>query len=305
MSFSETIESIKYKNIVLWQALDALAENDEYIKNSLINYRRPGLTFVDVSTVDIENNTPVSNETKVIFPDMDIRSVNEVTDDTDLYRRFIITETAEFTTGTENSGLRSGLSEASNTWYAIYAVKSQIDPTKFVLVGDTTYPTVANVSTLNSRYGENGWVYVGMIRNGDNDAAGSDILEFIQFNNRMRFVNSFDVVSVGDKTGVQLVAANPAEWQYSSGSTGTNIPEHLEIGEAAYYVEDDEGFGIRDYSETYYHEVRRPAFSSNNWINGFFFNFALRDGIKVNNAGVISLTGYIDNVLGVGFNPVI
>lgn len=155
----------------------------------ITSYRRPNLTHQSITTVDVEPNTGTSNQTKIIFPDGNVRTVTEDTSSTNKYRRFDITATAQFTSGTEDSGLRSGISETTNTWYAIYAVKSLIDSTKFVLVGDTTLPTSSNVSTLDGRYGSNSWVYLGTIRNGDNVSATGDIIKFKHVGNACFFSN--------------------------------------------------------------------------------------------------------------------
>ena len=197
---------------------------------NLFGYRRPLLVWISTTAVDLENNTGTSNQTSIIFPDGTIRSVTEDTSSTNKYRRFLITATAEFTTGTEDSGLYSGLSEATNTWYAIYAVKSLIDATKFVLVGTTTLPLQANYATLNSNLGTNGWVYLGMIRNGDNAGATGDILAFRQTGALTIFSNS----AVGNATtfnGTVLATsagATGVTYTYTPGTGTTNIPTHLQ-----------------------------------------------------------------------------
>lgn len=200
-----------------------------------LGYRRPNLSFISVTTVDVENNTGTTNQTTIVFPDGTFRSVIEDTSSTSKYRRFIITETAEFTSGTENSGIRSGLSEATNTWYAIYVVKSQINAANFVLVGDTTLPLQTNFSTLNSRYGTNSWLYLGMIRNGDNSGATGDILAFVQESNYIQFSNTVVTAAASLSTSFGLRLANVTgaatlTYTYSAGIGTTNIPDHLKLG---------------------------------------------------------------------------
>ncbi len=190
---------------------------------SLFGYRRPNLVFIGVTAVDVENNTGTANQTTIVFPDGTIRSVTEDTSSTNKYRRFLITAAAEFTSGTEDSGVRSGISEATNTWYAIYAVKSTINTSNFVLAGDTTLPLQANFATLNSRYGTSGWVYLGMIRNGDNDGATGDILKFSQSCGTTRFNNNANSIA----TGVKLAATSG--YTYSAGTGTADIPNHLAI----------------------------------------------------------------------------
>lgn len=197
--------------------------------SDLINYRRPVLRFVAVNAVDVEANTGTANETKIVFPDGDARTVQEDTSASNLYRRFIITAAAEFTSGTEDSGLRSGLSEANNTWYAIYAVKSLINSAKFVLVGDTAFPVTADFSTLNSRYGTNGWVYLGMIRNGDSSSATGDILSFVQTGNKTVFTNKCAAIGGNAGNGIEFATntATTMSYTYAAGDGDHQIPNHI------------------------------------------------------------------------------
>lgn len=173
---------------------------------SLLAYRRPVMLWIDGNTIDIEPNTGTSNTTTVIFPDGNVRTVTENTASTDKYRRFIITATANFTSGTEDSGLRSSLSRTANTSYSLYAVKSQINAANFVLVGDTTQPTQANFATLNSAYGTNGWVYMGPVLNGDNSTATNTIVSFDQSGTRIHFTNAL-VINGVSLPGVLMASA--------------------------------------------------------------------------------------------------
>lgn len=194
----------------------------EQVFGTLTSYRRPTLTHNSATTIDVEANTGTSNQTKIMFTDGEIRTVTEDVASTTKYRRFDITATAEFTSGTEESGLRSGIAEATNTWYAIYAVKSLISASNFVLVGDTTLPVATNVSTLNSRYGTNSWLYLGMIRNGDNNAATGDIIKFEQTGNFSIFRNS-------GESGTRLASgtANSVTYSYSAGTGATAVPDNI------------------------------------------------------------------------------
>lgn len=203
--------------------------------STLTGYRRPTLTFINVTTVDVENNTGTANQTSILFPDGTVLSVTEDTSSTNKYRRFDITATANFTSGTEDSGLRSGLTEATNTWYAIYAVKSQINAVNFVLAGDTTLPLQANFATLNGRYGTNGWVYLGLIRNGDNNAATGDILSFqhsgpqLFFNNTTATYNTFGLLLASGSSVTSVT------YTYSAGTGTTDIPNHTKLGIVSVY----------------------------------------------------------------------
>lgn len=306
--YTDLTNYFAHKLALTYQKMNQLAANDDYIKNTISNYRRPLLKFISVSLVDVENNTGTANETKILFPDGSSLSVTEDTASTTKYRRFDITATAEFTSGTEDSGLRSGLSEANNTWYAIYAVKSQIDATKFVLAGDTTLPIQANYSTLNTRYGTNSWVYLGMIRNGDGGSAAADILAFIQSGNFTVFKNAASGVSTIAMNGLILATtAGAATLTYArtSGTGATNIPNHVAqviygvsfAAVANYTISKDSG-GTRVYSKEL-------------GTNGVAVQYEVSadEGVAMSNGGGTSiaqdifLCAFRDNVLGVGSNP--
>lgn len=228
MAYTDLTSAFAFKNLVTWQLLNALANNDAYLKTLLSAYRRPVLQYNDANTVNGENNTATLNQTTIVFPDGVPLSVTEDLTVTQKYRRFDITKTANFTSG-EQSGLLSSLSRAANTWYAIYAVKSQFNTANFVLVGDTTLPLQANISTLNIRYGNNSWYYLGMVRNGDNASATNVILNFQQSGGLTVFMNS----AVGNQfTAPGTILATSASatsitYSYSAGIGTTAIPDHI------------------------------------------------------------------------------
>lgn len=143
--------------------------------------RRPNLIWTSATEVVVENNTGTENETKIQFPDGTLRTVVEsASAGVGDMRRFLITRNADFS-AEENalSGLRNGLSEATNTWYSLYSV-GVANSNYFVIVGDTTLPVQASYATLDSAYGANNWVYLGLVCNGDNGGATGDIVKFVQ-----------------------------------------------------------------------------------------------------------------------------
>jgi hypothetical protein len=197
-------------------------------------YRRPVLEWVSVTTVDVENNTETANETAVVFRDGEIRRVTENTGSTSKHRRFIITENAVFASGTENSGLRPTYVEANNTWYAIYAVKSQVDSTKFVLVGDTVTPVATNFAALDTAYGTNGWTYLGYIRNGDQGSTPGDILAFDMSGDQIRFRNAMTGGNSGTGLpGIRLAttaSGTSITWTSATGTSGAVVPPTAIVG---------------------------------------------------------------------------
>ena len=188
---------------------------------SWLNYRRPVLVYSSTTGVSVENNTGASNETKIVFNDGSVRSVTEDIASADKYRLAKTTSTANFTSGTEDSGMRNGLSVTDNSSYAVYAVKSQIDTSKFVLVIDDTFPSQANYATLNSRYGTAGWLYLGTIFYGDNSGTANAIVSFVQTGSMTVFKNSLVTGTSRTSNGVRLSQANATSttWTYASGNT--------------------------------------------------------------------------------------
>lgn len=286
------------------------AATKQYV-DAYANYRRPNLTWISVTQVDIQDNTGTANQTKIIFPDGNYRSVTEDTASTNKYRRFDITATAEFTSGTEDSGLRSGISETNNLWYAIYAVKSLINTANFVLAGDTTLPLQANFSTLNGRYGTNGWVYIGMIKNGDSAGAASSILSFITSGMVTVFTNTA-TGSAKNCPGTQLASsagANNLTYTYSAGTGSTDIPNHLKI--VKYFASANNIVGscinLTDSGATRTYDSADDA-NTNSSVSAWM---SAAEGAKIDHvqAGNVAmdllLTGFMDSVLGIGPNPLI
>lgn len=278
--------------------------------STLWAYRRPTLKFASVTAVDVENNTGTQHETTILFPDGTYRSVTEDTSSTNKYRRFLITAAAEFTSGTEDSGLRSGITEATNTWYAIYAVKSAIDATKFVLAGDTTLPLQTNFSTLNSRYGTSGWVYLGMIRNGDNGGTTGDLLNFKQCGGMTIFTNKVTGGSTALDSSGLLVATQAAgtalAYQTSNGTGTTDIPAnliHILWTGASDSGSNWTSFTQRDDTAISYGRLVNSANTAILYRTWGAADPGFRVETASSNTQDIYVAGFFDSVLGVGPNP--
>lgn len=309
MGYTDLTTEFDFKDLLTWQNMDALGENDAYLKTLLGGYRRPILAYISATAVDVENNTGTANETKIMFPDGTSRSVTENTGSTNKYRRFDITATAEFTTGTEDSGLRSGLSEANNTWYAIYAVKSTINSANFILAGDTTLPIQANFATLNTRYGTNGWLYLGMIRNGDNSGTAGDILAFLMGSNRTLFYNTA-TGNAFTSPGIRVAStagATTLTYTYAAGTGAAQIPNHITavIYQANFAVSAGDNGKVKDSSGT--------RFWHSSILTGeggiFRVEVPASEGVNLSNTGGASIAqdvflgGIIDPILALGTNP--
>ncbi len=282
--------------------------------NPLSNYRRPVLQWVSITAVDVENNTGTANQTSIVFPDGTTRSVTEDTASTHKYRRFIITANAEFSSGTEDSGLRGDdngatpLSEANNTTYAIYAVKSTIDATKFVLVGDTRPPTQANFAALNTAYGTNGWIYLGYIFNGDGYSAAGDICDFVQSGNFTQFRNLNNAI-VDNGFGVTMAntaGATTLTYTYAAGMGNTQIPDT--VSNVIYEVHSAALTGnviARDSSDnsSYYQVYTAAGIVVQRFLAPASLGVKVSNGPATSVAYDILMAGFYDTALGIGGNP--
>jgi len=196
----------------------------------LYGINRPPLKPVSATQVDVAENTGTNNQTSIVFPDGIIRSVIEDVSSTNVNRRFDITATANFTSGTEDSGIRSGESEGTNEWWALYAVKSSINSSNFVIVGTKTLPLQANVATLNTDLnGANAWRYIGLIRNGDSSGATGDILDFDMFGDQTIFNNSCAAVNnlLGLGTLIGGGTATSSAYTFSAGTGDLEVPNNI------------------------------------------------------------------------------
>ena len=253
------------------------------------NKRRPNLTYISTTAIDVESNTGTANQTSITFPDGNTRSVTEDTAATHKYRRFLITATAEFTSGTEDSGLRNGLTEAASTWYAVYAVKSAINTANFVLVGDTTLPLQANFATLDAAYGSNGWLYLGLIRNN-----GSS--------NLTTFVQSGHVVC-GNGIVLASATASSVTYTYSAGTGATDLPGNISV--AYWRGKLANGATTRvDFTDSAAATEYGQLATGNNDTSYLWWSPAA-DGAKLSNTGAasvastITILAYVDSALGV------
>ncbi len=287
------------------------AATKQYV-DTYASYGRPTLVFSSVTKVVVEENTGTSNQTKILFPDGNLRTVTEDPGVTNKYRVFDITATAEFTSGTEDSGIRSGISEANNTWYAIYAVKSLINSSNFVLAGDTTLPLRSAFSTLNSRYGTNSWVYLGMIRNGDGGTSNADILSFFQSGGTTMFSNLGTGHNNLPVMGILLAtsaSATTLTYTWANGTGSAEIPDN--IGHVHYSA--SAGAAATTFSmntqinsqNTVYSRLTSTATAKNKVLvfapATAGVNLTMGSGTTMD----IGLEGFVDFVLGVGSNPLV
>lgn len=275
-------------------------------------YRRPVLQYGSATVVNLETGiTGTSGQAQVLFSDGTIRQ-----DSTTGRINCNLAQVANLS-GSWQSGLRTG-SVANNTWYAIYAVKTSDDSSKFVTVADTVLPLQANFATLNTNFGTNSWVYLGMIRNGDNSGSATGVLLFTQYGNRTVFHNECTAQAANcNQRGIRMASAAGATSVTYTGATGTGaaqFPDHCNIGQYG-------GSVAGGVNAT---RAKITSQSSATLVYAFVLATAVTTFQAVLNSGEVRLTpgaimtvdvsgtgpdifllSYIDNVLGVGANPLI
>lgn len=269
-------------------------------------WRRPNLNFGSVTTVSLESGlNGTSGSIPMLFPDGSVRTETSTTRTT-----FDITRNAVLTTSGAQSGLRATLSEANNTWYALYAVKVTDSTTQWCTVGDTTLPVQASYATLNTNFGTNGWVYLGLIRNGDNSGVAGDILNFCQSGSHTMFVNTLSTNAGSNALGVRLAttaSGTSLNWTYDPGTGAAQVPSTIKLG----YLMACTGNAATQREKTLtvntLHLARMET-PSGRWYSTAMAPLILGFECTSVTTAVgldLVLTGFIDPVLGVGSNPLL
>lgn len=271
-------------------------------------YRRPVLQYASGTVVNMETGiNGTSGQAQIQFPDGNLR-----TDSTTGRINCNLAQVAALS-GSWQSGVRTG-TVAANTWYAIYAVKASDDTAKFVAVADTVLPLVANFATLNSNFGTNSWVYLGMITYGDNSVATTAIIDFVQCGNVTLFKNAAFDIGSGDfivgKLLVSSASATSVTYTYSGGTgSATSIPQnltHIVVHAGRNSPGADKFFFVSDQVNNTREYVR---FNSSAVVAARF-NIASVEGVIVHSETTAvklgaTLAGFYDAVLGVGSNPLL
>lgn len=275
--------------------------------SEIYKYRRPVLQWNSVTTVNVQDQiyTGIGGDCTVLFGDGKLLTVNNITQ-----TRFDITRNAVLS-GSKQSGLRTG-SEATDTWYALYAVRATDNDNTWVTVGDTVFPVNSSISTLNSNFGLNKWLYLGLIRNGDGSAVTGDILKFTQSGNVTYLYNSEASINGGGMFGIRLAAsaASSVTWNYASGSSGAVLPANLSL---IYWTVGTSNGGVnaewlvRDASPVWTY-FRASVLGGNRTMASFLANASSGINLSVASFGSgqdINVAGWIDDALGVGSNPLV
>jgi hypothetical protein len=271
-------------------------------------HRRPVLQYGSSTIVNIETGiSGLSGRVPIIFPDgsyfVEATTANIQCD---------LSKKANWGNGTMQGGLRPAETLSNNRWYAIYVVKSSAtgNSSDFVAVASTALPIQANFNALNANFGSAGWVYLGMVRYGDNGSNPNQLLRFMQTGSTTRFRNS----GIGGNSGARphgvllatTASAASLTYTYSSGTGSADIPVHLtNVYFQVARGPASAGLTVGDSGDTFDY-IQMPSVS-NRYSLMFLADAA--GGIKSQTTGGvaaahdITIVGWIDGVLGVGSNP--
>ena len=152
-------------------------------------YRKPVLVWDSSSGITLENNSSTTHNTVLALPSR-IISITEDTSSVTKSRKAYITTTANgysgSHTGAAQGGMRSGVSLTNNNWYTVYGVRVRGGTdagNRFIIVFDQLTPIGSNYAALDSHYGANDWVYLGLIRYGfGQSGSASGIVPFTYSN---------------------------------------------------------------------------------------------------------------------------
>ena len=304
MAYLDLTNTFEYKLRIATGNLLQLMENDEVLRNFIPANNRPVLRWRNFFEVDLRpNNRSDGTDADLLFPD-GTQVLDFINDplESDIFNTFLTASWTTFRTG----GIRPGLSKTPNTWYAIYAVRATLGGA--VMVGDDTLPLQANVATLNTRYGQNRWIYLGMIRHGDNGDVPEEILKFVQVRNETHFLNVQTQAGFPNAAGIKLVSSFSTidlDWDYSPGVGSIDIPDHIKIAKFSFFAIHDTVNHVKDSAGTHLLIASGIPGVVASWRESCVA--PTEDGVKMFGASLetraIYLFSFYDSVLGLGYNP--
>lgn len=265
-------------------------------------YRRPVLQYSSATVVNLEAGlTGTSGQAQILFTDGTIR-----TDSTTSRINLDVTRNAVLS-GAAQSGIRTG--SVAQGWWAVYAVKVTDSSTNFVTVACQELPLQANFATLNSNFGTSGWVYLGLVRYGDNSGATTVILTFVQAGYYTSFYNAASGSAVNGQ-GIRFsTSASAASINYavSRGVGVTDVPQNVSFalwgaainaGGTSFWTLSDGTGQIHSQPITTgtqgFMRGLNPVRSSTVLING-----------PGSSAYDMYFVGLVDGALGIGSNPLL
>ena len=269
---------------------------------NLFAYRRPVLQYSSGTVVNMETGlTGTSGQAQILFPDGTLR-----TDSTSGRINCNLAQVAALS-GSAQSGLRTG-TVTNNTWYAIYAVKTSDNASNFVAVADTTLPLQANYTNLNTYFGATSWVYLGLIRYGDQSGTANAILNFSQAGNFTMFKNTC-TGQTDNMMGIRLAISTGGTsltYSLSSGTGNTQIPNNITMSLWGWQSTTTAGIITTDSAAAHRYAVSVANSGANSagqiWM-------PTSEGIQINSGSGanwdVNLIGFVDGALGIGSNPLL
>lgn len=234
------------------------------VLQALSSYKKPVIEWLGDSDISIQNNTGSLQETVIYFPTF-VAAVEETIDGNAKYRVACMLANANgyapSHTGAAKGGRRDGLAVTTNSWYFVYAAKVRYgddydaDNAKFILVFDDTMPTNANEATLDTRYGEGCWVYLGAVRYGYGvDGSAAAIIKFVYSNKGWCYFYGNDTGSTYcglnlSKSSTDADDSGSPFFTLTAGTSGNTVPSmfgHLQMAVrrskvSDWYIKDSSG----------------------------------------------------------------
>ena len=160
---------------------------------------------------------------------------------------------------------------------------------------------------MNSTFGTNAWVYLGLLRNGDNSGATGDILNFVQSGNYVFFINAATMNAAENSRGIRLATtagATSVSYTYASGTGAAQIPAHItQVVYGAAIGTNPAASSIQNQAGT----LIWTRFNIATRVHFFAPLAPASEGFQTactNSQGQdIVLGGYLDGALGLGSNP--
>ncbi len=289
------------------------------VLQGLSTYKKPVLEWSSSTEVSLQQNTATTANTVIYFPNF-IASVTESSPTK--YRKASVSVVANGygtgDSGAAQGGRRSGVSLTSNSWYYAYAVKLRsgtdfsATTAKFIIVFDTTAPTTANQSTLNTNYGTGNYVYLGLIRYGFGATGASGAIPKFKYSNKgwCTFYEA-DTGYAGLNLAYTTTDADntsSAFYSFAAGTSGQVFPEtigHVRLNLARARVSD---WKIRETTSSSSDVIWAGGWQTDDGTLGHGFlvevpnitNYSIFQERKSNNAGTargVSLAAFCDGYM--------
>lgn len=262
-------------------------------------YRRPRLIYHSSQKVDMEIGLDgTASDGVVLFPN---GSKYTVSVGTPTKLVCDLTKNANNGNGVQQSGIRPTEVLTNQSWYNFYAVISTMtgNTTDFILIASTFQPTQANYASLNTFFGTNSWVYLGILPygNGVSGSFDNNILSFRQSGNFTIFRSTATNGVAGPLFSNGSVTNNL--WFYVVGTSVTVAPAQVTV---AYMNCENGSQTTQDVgSNSLATRFGRIAGVSSTSL-GLSFFIDIEDSVACAGSGVanktLGMSGFFDDILG-------